>query len=494
MVKEISLKLVLVITSLLFFTLSFETFTKLVNVWYSSNTYGHGFIIVPIVLWLLSKKKEQIKALPIKTSFIGLLGVLGVSLFWFLAKLSGINVAEQFAVFITPSFVVMSIWGLSGLRLLAFPLFFLLFSVPVGDFLIPYLQFITADISVFFLELLNIPVYRDGMFIQIPNGNFLVAEACSGIRFLISTITIGVLFAYLNITSTNRRIIFIILCLLIPILANGLRAFLMILIGYLSDMQAAVGFDHLVYGWVFFSFVMVILFFIGNYIAEPISKGNSEEKTTIKSDNHFKNLNLPFFIILLLTMSVGAIVNYFHTSKLENIRNQYSKLIESEKVEKYNVNWSPNFKNADRAFYKEIIKTKRAELFVFEFFFEDDNKELISGENVLFDKNIWSLDSISKGIIVNQEGVEVPYVEYRIVNIKGQERIIRLTYIVNGSFYANKIYVKLAQLLSKLFIQDIGGTAIVISFDNVKSGTEHMDSIMFDQVLRENTKNMKRIF
>ncbi len=111
-------------------------------------------------------------------------------------------------------------------------------------------------------------MYREGQNFVVPSGNWSVVEACSGIRYLIASLTVGTLYAYLTYTSLKRRLIFVGISLLVPVVANWLRAYLIVMIGHLSGNKLAVGVDHLIYGWVFFGVVIAIMFAIGMRWAE----------------------------------------------------------------------------------------------------------------------------------------------------------------------------------------------------------------------------------
>lgn len=102
----------------------------------------------------------------------------------------------------------------------------------------------------------------------IPSGNWSVVEACSGLRYLIAALTLGLLYAHLTYRSLWKRVAFTAASIVIPVLANGARAYLIVMIGHLSDMRLAVGVDHLVYGWVFFGVVMLLLFWVGGFWRE----------------------------------------------------------------------------------------------------------------------------------------------------------------------------------------------------------------------------------
>ncbi|UUZ51375.1 exosortase [Massilia sp. B-10] len=106
---------------------------------------------------------------------------------------------------------------------------------------------------------------RNGTHFELPTGNWSVVEACSGVRYLISSVTIGCLYAYLTYRSKLRRAVFIAASIVVPVIANGLRAYMIVMIGHTSNMALATGVDHLIYGWIFFGIVMFIMFWIGSY-------------------------------------------------------------------------------------------------------------------------------------------------------------------------------------------------------------------------------------
>src|SRR5439155_6497987 len=93
----------------------------------------------------------------------------------------------------------------------------------------------------------------------------LIVEGCSGVRYLIASFTVGVLFAYLSYHKLWKRLLFAAMSIIVPIIANGFRAYLIVMIAHLSDNKLAHGIDHFIYGWVFFGLVMLLLFWIGSF-------------------------------------------------------------------------------------------------------------------------------------------------------------------------------------------------------------------------------------
>jgi EpsI family protein len=140
----------------------------------------------------------------------------------------------------------------------------------------------TAVAAVAGLRWTGIPVYQEGQLLIIPSGQWLVVEACGGIRYLMSTLMAGALFAYLNYRSTKRRLLFMLLALVVPIVANWMRAYMIIMIGHLSGNTLAVGVDHLLYGWVFFGIVVFALFAFGARWSEPDAEPDAKAAAALR--------------------------------------------------------------------------------------------------------------------------------------------------------------------------------------------------------------------
>ena len=191
--------------------------------------------------------------------------LLGVPLaaVWLVSERLGIMEGRQLAAV---SFVEVLFLAMLGKRLwwaMAGPLLYLYFLVPFGEFLTPGLQ----DITTFFirhgLEILGVPAYIDGYVIEIPQGTFFVAEACAGLRFLIASTAFGCLYALLMYRSPLRRGVFILVSILVPIIANGFRAIGIVYLGYFLGSAEAAAADHILYGWIFFSLVILLLIALG---------------------------------------------------------------------------------------------------------------------------------------------------------------------------------------------------------------------------------------
>jgi len=258
----------LALLALVLFTFR-DTAVAMVSIWIRSETFTHAFLVPPIVLWLVWRRRAELALLPRQPQPVLLLPITAVCAAWLLAELASVNAATQFALVSLIVLCVPALFGWAITRRLAFPLLFLYFAVPFGDFMVEPMMDLTADFTVVALQLTGVPVFREGLQFVIPSGHWSVIEACSGVRYLIASFMVGTLFAYLNYRSTKRRVLFVLVSLLVPIVANWVRAYAIVMVAHLTSNQIAAGADHLIYGWVFFGFVIFLMFVIGARWSEP---------------------------------------------------------------------------------------------------------------------------------------------------------------------------------------------------------------------------------
>ncbi len=234
-----------------------------IQTWSVSTAYNHCFLVLPIVAYLIWDRKAELQGL--RAEPMPLIGLLGIPLafVWLIAERLGIMEGRQL---VAVTFLEILLFAVLGRRLwwaVSGPLLYLYFLVPFGEFLVPKLQDVTAVFIRNGMALTDIPTFIDGYTIEIPAGTFYVAEACAGLRFLIASIAFGVLYALMMYRSPVRRTVFIVASIIIPVIANGFRALGIVLLGhYLGSAQAAAA-DHVIYGWVFFSAVILVLIAIG---------------------------------------------------------------------------------------------------------------------------------------------------------------------------------------------------------------------------------------
>jgi len=181
------------------------TFSDMWRVWGASGTFTHGYLIFPIVLLLLWMRRAEWHAAQPRPGIAGFALVALAAGIWLVGSVLHLNVLMQFGAVGLLVAEVIAIAGFQIFRQFAFPFLFLLLAVPAGEELVPWLMDFTAAFTVKALDFVGIPVYSEGRLIYIPTGNFAVEKACSGVRYLIASLMVGTLFAYLNYRAMWRR-------------------------------------------------------------------------------------------------------------------------------------------------------------------------------------------------------------------------------------------------------------------------------------------------
>jgi exosortase A len=232
-------------------------------IWWKSATFNHCLLIVPIIVWLVRQRLPELKALAPRAWAPGLALVGAGASAWLLGEAGNVALLRHLGLVLMLQGAAIGCLGKAVSRGLAFPIFYGLFLVPFGDQLVPPLQTFTAEMSMALLALTGVPAHIEGIFISTPTGLFRVAEACSGVRFLVAMAALGALAANLCFRSWRRRLAFVAFALAVAVLANGVRAFGTIYLAYLTNNEVAVGVDHLVYGWVFFALVIALIMAAG---------------------------------------------------------------------------------------------------------------------------------------------------------------------------------------------------------------------------------------
>lgn len=230
----------------------------MVTIWWESSTYGHCLFIPFLIAWLTQQRFGDLRKLNPVAWWPGLVWLGAGAFCWLAGDAASVALFRHLGLVIMLQGAVIAILGANVSRALAFPIFYGFFLIPFGEEVVPTLQLLTAKLAAGLLGIAGVPAHLDGIFISTPTGYFEVAEACSGAKFLIAMTAYAVLVCNVCFRSWGRRVAFMAGAQLLSILANGVRAFATIYVAHLTTVDAAVGFDHVVYGWVFFALIMTV--------------------------------------------------------------------------------------------------------------------------------------------------------------------------------------------------------------------------------------------
>lgn len=247
-----------------FALLFFDVGRKLVSDWSTDDNYSHGFLVVPVALYLAWERRPALAAAPRRPSFLGLViiggsvlvlaaGLLGAELF--LTRLAMIGVVTGAVLFVL---------GWAHLRLLAFPLAFLLLMIPLPAILFNQialpLQLLASQVGEAGLRAMSVPVLREGNVMVLAHTTLEVAEACSGIRSLVSLLTLGIVYGYFMDSRGWVRWLLALSTVPIAVVTNGLRVAGTGIAAHYYGPEAAEGFLHTFSGWLVFVAALALLF------------------------------------------------------------------------------------------------------------------------------------------------------------------------------------------------------------------------------------------
>jgi len=239
--------------------LTVRDWTEMVGQWWNASTYNHILLIPLVLAWLVRLRWPELRRLRPQAWWPALAWVVAGVLAWSAGSVAQVNLVSELGAVMLLQGAVATILGPRIAAGLLFPLAYMVFLVPFGDEIMPPLQAVTAHMAVALTHASGVPATLSGVFIDTPVGRFEVAQACSGVKFLMAMIALGALVANACFGSLARRTIFMTACVIFPVLANGVRAWGTIYLAQSRGVAFAAGFDHIVYGWIFFAIVIATL-------------------------------------------------------------------------------------------------------------------------------------------------------------------------------------------------------------------------------------------
>ena len=444
------------------------TAQSIVSIWNSSETFAHGYIILPISLWLIWKRREVLSRMSPTPYWPALLSLAVCGFGWLLAEMGDVQVVRQYAFAAMLPLTVVAVCGLRISWAIAFPLAYVLLAVPFGEVFIDPLINLTADFTVWAVQMTGIPVLRDGTNFSIPTGNWSVVEACSGVRYLIASFTLGCLYAYLTYRSRKRQLLFVLAAILVPIVANGLRAYMIVMIGHLSGMALATGVDHIIYGWLFFGLVMFVMFWIGGRWREDVSAADIADAATVRNDG---SSNASSGQVAAAAVAVIACLAFWPLYASFSLRANASDTAPSLQSFKPSWNaaqpftsWTPQLNKAAATLNQTLEKDgERVALSMRYYRNQTQGAGLISSTNQLVgDTETDPWRRIGSGGRIEQIGER--QLQVRETRLRGPDGalVVWQWYWIDGGFTANDYLGKLLQAKERLLMRGDDGAGVMV--------------------------------
>ena len=448
-----------------------DTAWSIVSIWNRTETFAHGYLIVPIALWLAWGKRSILASLSIQPNLWVLALMVPTGSVWLLAYMVNVQVVQQLAMV---AILVLGIWAIVGnavASVLAFPLGFLFLGVPMGEDLVPSMMELTATSTVWLVQLTGIPVYREGLFFSLPSGNWSVVDACSGVRYLIASFTLGVMYAYLTYRSLSRRLLFVLASIVVPVIANLLRAYGIVMLGHLSGMTIATGVDHLLYGWVFFGLVMFLLFWLGSLWREdPVTDERQVASSLSRQNLTTSRVNpVPAMLLVVAAAAVWPLL----TVAMEKLATPLAgvelpvPVAQGTWTQLEEAHWA--WKPADRGADQEIARFYRdgdrvVALYIQQYLQQKQGAELVDSRRYFHvDPKLWRI--ATQNSVTVAMGDDDERVIQAELNGSGRSLLVWSWYRIGDHHTANPYAAKLLEIWGKLTFGRPDSARIVLAAD-----------------------------
>lgn len=244
------------------------TVASAVEIWWTRDTYGYAFAVIPIAVYLVWMRREYFRSSVPEPTLLAIPLVILFAGLWATGQRFDILELEHLAFVGIVVSIILSVIGWRSALHFALPLAYMFLLAPSGSPILPYLQDVATVLSTLFLQVGQIPFFAEGYLIEVSTGKYEVAPGCAGLNFVLAMATVAPLYCEIMFTDWTKKIVALTLLVLLVPIANGLRIFGIIAIAEYTNLAIDISADHLFYGWVFFSVIVLVMFWVGSFFAD----------------------------------------------------------------------------------------------------------------------------------------------------------------------------------------------------------------------------------
>jgi EpsI family protein len=439
-----------------------QTLARMVGMW-SLPAYQYGWLVLPVALYLLWARRAELASAPLRVSTGGFAAVCAMVLVWCISRASGVQVLEFAAVSLLPAAMFWAVAGTRALHVVAFPFGVLLAGVPAGEFLVNYLQEITAAMSTALLSLTGVPAYREGMFLTLPGGSFEVAEACGGLRYVLAGAMGALAYAYVSYAVLWKRVLFVMLAAVFMVLTNGIRAFIVMSVASATDMRLLAGHDHVYFGMVLFALAFAGLIWLGERHADRRRHTSVSSRGSAKEA---QRISVPAVLAALLCLAIGPVLVRAQMLRPDPsiVTAELPPLAGCRGPGAWQRDWSPEFAGADRiARAGYSCSGYAAGVYLAIYAKQSQGKELVNSLNRVWPHE-WRRE-VQESVVALDAGTGSPNVRQVFVSGADRSRLIWYWYQVGDATFASDLGAKLASVATALNLEPAPASVVAVEVE-----------------------------
>lgn len=249
-----------------FFLIYFPVWKNLISNWSASEEYSHGFLIVPLALYITWLKKDVLIKLPASPSIWGFFITSFSLILYILSSYAEISTLKSCSMVLLLGGSIVYLFGFRVFKEILFPWALLFFMIPIpqqiySSLTMP-LQLLVTKVSVLVSSVIGVPIYREGNVIHLPEKTLEVVNACSGLRSIIAVLTLSLVFGYFSLKSNTLRALLFIFGIPAAIISNLIRVTSIVFAFYYFKFDLTSGTIHTIFGLVIFMIALIIIYLI----------------------------------------------------------------------------------------------------------------------------------------------------------------------------------------------------------------------------------------
>lgn len=435
-----------------------DTAFAMYDLWITIHSYNHAFLILPVCGYLAWERFGSVRHLKPRSSWLGLLLVLAFGLLWLVADVVDVMAVRQAALVGMIDALVLATLGWRICMAMLFPLLYVWLAVPFDLGLLPPLQTMATAAAVWGIGLLDVPVFVEGFYIEIPSGRYWVAPGCAGLNFLLSGFALSLLYGEQMYDDWRKRVACVVIMIVIAIVANWMRIFALIGAGHFLGEVYDIN-DHYLEGWLFFAVIVFVMMWVGMRFRDPVRQAPKSEAVSASGAPLRPGVLAAYLAVALGSVAAGLAFPVYAAYRQASpppavaVHVAFPEKIGSWQRGGGPGDWQPQFAGADaQATARYTNGNKSIDLFVAYYERQGDGREMVAYNNRIFDNKIWHRQR--RGGARAQIGGNAANVIESVLQSGSRRRLVWHIYWVDGQLVRSAVKTKLLQAKATLLFGD----------------------------------------
>ncbi len=453
------------------------TAVSMYDLWSRIHAYNHAFLIIPVCLFLAWERRHLLRILRPGPNLIGTLCVALFGAMWLVSDMTDVVIGRQIALVGMTEGLVLATLGWRVFRVLLFPLLYVWLVVPSDYGLLSGLQNVATIASAWGIGLLGIPIFVEGVFIEIPTGRYWVAPGCAGLNFLLSGFALSLLYGEQMYAGWGKRVGCVVVMIIVAIVANWIRIFGLIVAGHYFNEIYDIN-DHYTEGWVFFAIVVFLMMWIGMRFRDPVRDNATRNEALIGTQAY----TAPTALVYYFAVAIVSAVVIFGFPAYATYRQNQPGIAVSASVEfparvgewrtsTKSSSWQPSFKGATAQRVQTYIKDGQSvDLFIAYYARQGDGREVAAYGNQVYNGGTWQ--RLRNGSVSVTLGSDPAIFASTEIKRGERRRIVWHAYWVDERFTSGATKAKLLQAKAELFSGDRRAGYIALSSERTDGTAE----------------------